>query len=184
MGEDKALRSFLGHPLIEHVRDRVAEVGDELIVITNRPDAYQFLDLPLYSDLIPNRGPLGGLYTALSVATHPLVGVVACDLPFASPTLLNHLKTVLMETNVDAALPSTESGLEPLHAVYRRVTCLPHVKKALEDDVWRMIGWHDKADVKILSPAETRQHIEHPQVFWNINTPEEFDKAEQEAQKP
>lgn len=186
MGEDKALRPFLGRPLVERVLERVSFVGEEVLVIANRPDDYQFLNVPVHPDVIPNRGALGGLYTALSVSANPIVGVVACDLPFASAPLLKHLKTILDETDVDAALPSTEGGLEPLHAVYRRATCLPLVKSALENDVWKMIGWHDQAKVRILTPVETRQHAPHPRTFWNLNTPEEFQKAEEEArmQKP
>ncbi len=88
MGQDKALLPFLGKPLIQRVIERVASLADELLVTTNRPEAYQFLDLPLFPDVIPGRGALGGLYTALSAASQPLVAVVACDMPFASPALL------------------------------------------------------------------------------------------------
>lgn len=181
MGEDKALLPFLGRPLIERVRDRVANLGEELIVVTNRPAGYQFLNVPLYQDVIPDRGALGGLYTALSVSANPLVGVVACDMPFVSAPLLEHLTTILYETDADAALPSTEGGLEPLHAVYRRATCLPLVNNALENDIWKMIGWHEQAKVRILTPQETRQHAPYPRTFWNLNTPEEFQEAEEEA---
>ncbi len=193
MGEDKALLPFLGHPLIERIINRVSSLGDELIVIANDLVAndlaannmadYQFLNLPLYRDVIPNRGALGGLYTALSVSACPIVGVVACDMPFVSAPLLGHLKNILLETDADAALPSTEGGLEPLHAVYRRDTCLPLVKEAIEDGLWKVIGWHAQADVLTLSPAETRQHAPNPRTFWNLNTPEEFQAAEEVARE-
>ncbi|MBS3750781.1 MAG: molybdenum cofactor guanylyltransferase [Anaerolineales bacterium] len=177
MGEDKALRDFNGRPLIKHIHEKFSPLGDEVWVITNNPEDYQFLGAPLHTDVIPNRGALGGLYTALKISSHPHVGLVACDMPFASPTLTLHLEGVLQETGADAVLPSTEGGPEPLHAVYRRQTCLPLVKEALERDQWRMVSWHDQGDVRILSPTETGQITSNEYTFWNLNTPEEFRKA-------
>jgi molybdopterin-guanine dinucleotide biosynthesis protein A len=84
MGEDKALKPFLGRLLIQRVIDRVTPIADELIVTTNRPAEYEFLNLRLVPDLKPGRGALGGLYTAIASAASPLVAVVACDMPFAS----------------------------------------------------------------------------------------------------
>ena len=43
MGEDKALKPFLGRPLIQRVIDRLTPIADELIVTTNRPAEYEFL---------------------------------------------------------------------------------------------------------------------------------------------
>src|SRR5688572_23191554 len=73
MGEDKALRPFLGRPLIQRVIERLASIADEIIVTTNRPDEYAFLKLRLISDLKPGRGALGGLYTAIASASSPFV---------------------------------------------------------------------------------------------------------------
>ncbi|MFO7943605.1 MAG: molybdenum cofactor guanylyltransferase [Anaerolineales bacterium] len=177
MGEDKALRDFNGRPLIKHIHEKFSPLGDEVWVITNNPEDYQFLGAPLHTDVIQNRGALGGLYTALKIASHPHVGLVACDMPFASPSLILHLEEILQETGADAVLPSTDCGPEPLHAVYRRQTCLPLVKEALERDQWRMVSWHDQGDVRILTPGETHQITSDEYTFWNLNTPKEFRKA-------
>jgi 2-C-methyl-D-erythritol 4-phosphate cytidylyltransferase len=56
MGEDKALKTFLGRPLIQRVVDRLSSIADEMIVTTNRPEEYAFLKLPLFPDLKPGRG--------------------------------------------------------------------------------------------------------------------------------
>ena len=81
MGKDKALLDFGGQPLIQQVLSRLESLADETIVTTNHPEDYHFLGFPLIPDVIPDRGALGGLYTALNAASHPLVAVVACDLP-------------------------------------------------------------------------------------------------------
>lgn len=183
MGEDKALRAFRGRPLIEHLLDTFSLIGDELLIITNHPKDYQYLGVPLRTDIIPHRGSLGGLYTALSAASHPHVGLVACDMPFASPHLIQHLHHLLQKTGADAVLPSTDSGAEPMHAVYRRQTCLPLVKSAIEKNQWRMISWHNRADVRVLSPEETGEFAPLETTFWNLNTPEDFREAERLARE-
>lgn len=181
MGEDKALLEFLNKPLIEHIMERFSPLGDELMIITNDPGNYQHLDVPLHTDVIPDRGALGGLYTALSIASHPYMALVACDMPFASTSLMLHLYEMLKESSVDAVLPSTDFGPEPMHAVYRTKRCLPPVREAINQDLWRMISWHDRADVQILSPQETRSLAPSEYTFWNLNTPEEFREAEELA---
>ena len=181
MGKDKALLPFLGIPLIKRLRDRFSDMGDELLVITNDFSGYQDLAVPLYKDIIPDRGALGGLYTALSISKNPLVGLIAADLPFASPALLTHLIKILLTSGAEAAIPSTERGLEPLHAVYRRDTSLPLVKKAIDQDLWRMNSWFDQAEILILTPEETRKVTSSKYTFLNLNTPEDFQKAEKLA---
>ena len=181
MGEDKALKTFLGRPLIQRVVERLAPIADELLVTTNRPEAYRFLDLPLLSDLRPGRGALGGLYTALASASRSMVAVVACDMPFASATLLRRASRILVEEEMDVVIPRSEEGYEPLHAVYRRETCLPAIESAINADQWKVIAWFPQVKVRVLTPQEIQEYDPSGLAFWNVNTPEEFVEAEKIA---
>ncbi|HLA06010.1 MAG TPA: molybdenum cofactor guanylyltransferase [Anaerolineales bacterium] len=178
MGEDKALKSFLGRPLIQRVVDRLNSIADEIIVTTNRPDAYSFLRLRLVTDLKPGRGALGGLYTAIASASHPIVAVVACDMPFASPTLLETAIRLLVEEEADVVIAKSEEGYEPLHTVYRRDMCLPAIESAIDSDQWKVIAWFPQVKVRVLTPEEIKAADPDGLAFWNVNTPEEFAKAE------
>ena len=181
MGEDKALKTFLGRPLIQRVIERLSPLADEVIVTTNRSEDYLFLDLPLFSDLKPGRGALGGLYTAIAAASQPVVAVVACDMPFASPTFFEQAAKLLMDEEVDVVIAKSEEGYEPLHAVYRRETCLPAIEAAIEADQWKVIAWFPQVKVRVLTPEEVKRYDPSGLAFWNVNTPEEFDKAEKIA---
>ncbi|MEW5831134.1 MAG: molybdenum cofactor guanylyltransferase [Chloroflexota bacterium] len=182
MGRDKALMPFLGQPLIVRVMERLSPLADEILVTTNRPGDYRFLGLPLFPDLRPGRGALGGLYTALSSAKNPLVAVVACDMPFASKTLFEHAFSLIVQEEADVVIPDSGGGmLEPLHAVYRRETCLPAIQSALEADLWKLIAWFPQVRVRSLAPEETAVHDPEGLAFWNLNTPEEFAEAERRA---
>lgn len=183
MGQDKALVPFQGRTLIERVLARAAPLADEVLVTTNTPERYAFLGLPLAPDVIPGRGALGGLYTALSVAAQPLVAVVACDMPFVSPELLAFERDLLLQRGYDAAIPRTSGGTEPFHAVYRRETCLPHIEAAIQADKWRVDAWYAKANVRLLSPEETHPYDPQGLAFWNVNTPEDLAEAERMASK-
>ena len=183
MGQDKALLPFQGRTLIERVLRRVAHLADEVLVTTNKPEGYRFLGLPLVPDVIPGRGALGGLYTALSAASQPLVAVVACDMPFVSLELLSFERDLLLQEGYDAAIPRTAGGTEPFHAFYRGETCLPHIQAAIQADKWRVDAWYAKANVRLLSPEETRPYDPQGLAFWNVNTPEELAEAEKMAKE-
>lgn len=186
MGEDKALKPFLGRPLIQRVIERLSPIADELIVTTNRPDDYAFLNtstgsvhrLRLVPDLKPGRGALGGLYTAIAAAKNPIVAVVACDMPFASPTLFEAASKLLDEEEADIVIAKSEEGYEPLHAVYRRATCLPAIEAAIDADQWKVVAWFPQVNVRILTPEEIKRYDPVGLTFWNVNTPEEFAEAE------
>jgi molybdopterin-guanine dinucleotide biosynthesis protein A len=181
MGQDKALKLFLGRPLIQRVRERLARLTEEIIVSTNQPDKYAFLGLPLYPDLLPNRGALGGLYTSLSVVHSPWMAAVACDMPFASLPLFEYERDLLLGENVDAVIPRGVHGTEPLHALYRRESCLPAIRSALDAGEWKLISWLSSVKVRYVLPAEIAEIDPPGLAFWNLNTPEEFIQAEERA---
>jgi len=181
MGEDKALKPFLGRPLVQRVVDRLTPIANELIVTTNRPADYAFLNLRLVADLKPGRGALGGLYTAIASATSPFVAVVACDMPFASKNFFESASSLMVEREADVVIAKSEEGYEPFHALYRRDTCLPAIESAIDADQWKVIAWFPQVKVHILTPEDVRRFDPDGLAFWNVNTPEEFAQAEKIA---
>ena len=197
MGEDKALKPFLGHPLIQRVIGRLAPIADEILVTTNCPDDYAFLtdskvfakhpgrarlwNLRLVPDLAAGRGALGGLYTALASAASPIVAVVACDMPFASASLLEAAARLLVQEEADVVIARTNEGYEPFHAVYRRAACVPAIQSAIAADRWKVIAWFPSVKVRELTMGEVTRLDPSGLAFWNVNTPEEFAEAERLA---
>ncbi len=183
MGEDKALKPFLARPLIQRVVDRMKPMADEIIVTTNQPAGYEFWGLRLVSDLKPGRGALGGLYTAVASAASPLVAVAACDMPFASPDFFEGARRIMDEEKADVVIAKTDEGYEPLHALYRRGTCLPAIESAIEADQWKVISWFPQVIVRVLTGEEVKSLDPSGLCFWNLNTPEEFAEAEHLARQ-
>ena len=182
MGENKALKHFLGRPLIQRVIERLTPIADEILVTTNQPADFTFLNLPLFSDIKPGRGPLGGLYTALVSAKNPVVAVIACDMPFVNAKLIEAATRFMVEEEADVVIAQTPEGYEPLHAIYRRATCIPAIEAAINNDQWRMVAWFPQVKVRMLSSSELDLYDPEHVAFLNVNTAEEFAEAEQRAQ--
>jgi molybdopterin-guanine dinucleotide biosynthesis protein A len=174
MGQDKALMSLLGRPLIQHVIERLGSLADEIIISTNSPADYAFLGLSLVEDFQFGKGPLAGLNASLIMAKYPFVAAVACDMPFASRSLFEYELDFIVKTEADVAIPVTESGLEPLHAIYQRETCLPAVQTALDGGSYKLIDWLSKVNTRMIPHEVVLQFDPSGLAFRNINTPEEL----------
>jgi molybdopterin-guanine dinucleotide biosynthesis protein A len=176
MGRDKALVRLAGRPLIQHVLDRVASLGDEILVTTNHPQAYAFLDVRLVVDAVPGQGALGGLRTALAAARGETVLVLASDMPFVSHLVLGRL--LALATEADVIVPRWKGEYEPLLAVYSKA-CLPAVEKALEAGKRRMISFYPEVRVRVVEESEISGIDPLGLSFFNINTPEDLAQAEE-----
>lgn len=183
VGSDKALLPFLGQPLILRILSRLAWIADEVLVTANQPENYRFLGLTPIPDIVPGLGALGGLYTALSIASQPFVAVVACDMPFASPELFLYELSQMRELGMDVVIPRTAEGTEPFHAVYQAEACLPHVRDAIEAGKRRADAWFEKVNIHFLPDEEMRLYDPDQLAFVNINTLDELKQAEEIARK-
>ena len=179
MGQDKALKSFLGRTLIERVLEQLTGLAEEIILTTNHSESYNFLGLPLYPDLLPDHGPLGGLYSSISAVHVPLMAAIACDMPFASRAIFKYELDLLIRNNLDAVLPRGPNGTEPLHAIYRCNTCLPAIRSALAAGERKVISWLPEVKVQYINSEELAQLDPLNLAFLNLNTPEEFAEAEE-----
>ena len=181
MGQDKALLPFLGESMLKRVMKRVNPLGDELFVTTNQPENFLDFGVPLIQDELPGKGALGGLLTALSAAQFSTVIVVACDMPFVNPKILANACDQLRSKQADIVIPHTDNGYEPLHAVYRRETCLPAVRAALNAGERRLISWFTSVNVIPITEDVLIKYDPHRIAFWNLNTPEDLHQAEELA---
>lgn len=180
MGQNKALMLLGDDPLIAHVVRQMELVTDELLLITNEPDLYADLKLPMYADILPDMGALGGLHTGLTYATNSTVLCVGCDMPLLQPNLLSHLTTLL--GNYNAVVPCVEAVdrsaivFQTLSAVYSK-RCLPVIDRMLAAGELRVHALYDRIDARIVQPYEWQVLDPQGLSFFNINTPKDFEKA-------
>lgn len=181
MGQNKALMRLGNEPLIVHVIRQMESVTDELLLITNEPDLYTSLKLPIYIDIVPDMGALGGLHAGLSYAANSTVICVGCDMPLLQSNLLSYLVTLL--GLYDAVVPCVQAVDRPspvfqtLSAVYSK-RCLPVIDEMLAVGELRVHALYNHIEARIVQPHEWREFDPRGLSFFNINTPDDFEKAE------
>ncbi len=181
MGTDKSFVPLLGKPMIQHVLERLTGLGqDETFLITNRPNDYRHLGLPMYSDVLPDKGSLGGIYTAIHNSSSPYTLVVACDMPFVNPKLLAYMITFIQSDNFDVIVPRVEGYPEGLHAIYSKA-CSEAIRNKLDAYQLKVIGFYEDVRVRYLDALEYATLDPHGLSFKNINTPEELREAQRLA---
>jgi molybdenum cofactor guanylyltransferase len=180
MGTDKALVALDGRPLLAHVRAAVETLPDlhATILITNTPDRYAAFALPAYTDVIPGKGALGGIYSALHHSQTPYVLLAACDMPFIQAGLLRYMQTVLAESGdaYDIIVPRVAGHPQGTLAIYRQ-TCRDVVRANLDADRLKVIGFYEQMRVRYLDEAEYTPFDPQGLSFFNVNTPEDLERA-------
>lgn len=175
MGFNKAFIEFGGKRLIEATVDRLKALFPEVLIIANDPPLYAYLGVKVVSDLIPDSGSLGGIYTGLSAASHPACFFVACDMPFLNAELI---KLLIREAEGwDAVVPRVRGELQPLHAVYAK-SCLPLIRESIDASVLKIARFFPRAKVKIIEEPALRAVDPYLFGFMNVNTPLELEQAE------
>jgi molybdopterin-guanine dinucleotide biosynthesis protein A len=172
MGENKAFIEIEGTPIIQRIHGLFQRLFEEIIIVTDQKDLFSKLDVKIYSDLIPNRGALGGLYTGLSLSRFHYVFCVACDMPFLKEALIRFLMKGIEA--YDVIVPKTRDGLQPLHAIYSK-GCLEPIKKIIDENKYRIFDFYPLVRVKVIEEKEFSFLDPRNESFINVNTPEELD---------
>lgn len=180
IGTDKAFLRVGGKPIIERILAQLGDYGAETIVVTNKPGDYRHLGLSLFGDVLPDKGALGGLYTALNSASQPRALVVACDMPFVNRSLLDHLAALAPEH--DAVVPRLGGEAEPFRAIYSKA-CLGPMRAALDAGKMRVISFFPDVRVRFVDEPEIEQFDPEHLTFFNVNTAEDLVRAEELAQR-
>jgi molybdopterin-guanine dinucleotide biosynthesis protein A len=179
-GAPKGLLAVGGERILDRVVARVHTVtAAPPLLIANAPGAAAWRpDLKTIPDVRPGLGSLGGIYTAVSAAPEPVL-CVAWDMPFVPVGLLQALVDGAVAGNYDAFLPESSGrrGLEPLCAVYGPA-CGPAIARRLETGDLKAISFHTDVSVGILSLAEVKAFGDPDEMFFNVNTPDDLERAE------
>jgi molybdopterin-guanine dinucleotide biosynthesis protein A len=170
-GRNKALIEMNGIRLIERVIGVMEPVFEHLIIITNTPQEYAYLQLPTYEDLIKGLGPLGGIFTGLEAISDEVGFFVACDMPFLNSELIRHM--VETREDFDAVVPRIDWKIETLHAIYSKC-CLPAIRELIDARNYQVIKFLHKVRLRYVEEEEIRAFDPELKSFFNINRPEEL----------
>lgn len=165
MGEDKGLLMLNGKPMISYLITTLQQSFETIKIIANNNDYNQF-GVEVIPDSIKNKGPLGGVFTALKSTSASYNVILSCDTPFVTKKTIESLLTHSSQVN----LISHKGKVEPLIGVYHK-NCLPKVEEFLTQNNLKMMSLIDALNTKIM---EINSYKENE--FYNFNTKEDIEK--------
>ena len=176
-GVDKAALELDGKPLLDRVLEVVSPLAAEIFVVANDERFAGDRRFTVLHDSEPHAGVLPALLTALDTASSPLMLLLACDMPFVSRAVLDHLLTYA--ATYDAVMPYVQSFPQAMHAVYRVEPCRAAVRALLADESGgrRMISFLDDVNAIRIPEHEIRQIDPEIRSFFNVNTPYDLEAA-------
>jgi molybdopterin-guanine dinucleotide biosynthesis protein A len=179
-GEAKGLHTVAGRRIIDRVADALRGAVSGLLLITGAPHATTWLPgVPVVPDTWRKRGSLVGIHSALTHAKQPIL-LAAWDMPFVTTDLFTLIGSHASESAF-AAVPESDSGLEPFCAVYTPA-CLPWIERALADDDLRLTNLLARLpEYHRISVADVRAIGDPRRLFFNVNAPPDLARAEELA---
>ena len=178
MGQNKALLQVGDETNIGRIKRLIQTRTDHQILITNDPDSYEFLQMPMYEDEHKEYGPLAGIEVALKHSETPWNLIVACDMPFADMEIARFLCKKAQENDAMAAVPEYNGKRHPLFACYHK-DFLPYVVDALEEGEKRMVSVLDQVKAVTVTEEDMKEagwsdaHLKL--AFYNMNRPEDYE---------
>ena len=173
-GTDKALVNLNGRTLLAATVETLLPFCQEVIIVTNSPQAHAHPAARLVGDAFPGKGSLGGVYSGLSAAAASRCLAVACDMPFLNPAVIGYLAA--LDGDHDVIIPRLHAHVEPLHAIYSR-SCLPFMRELLDRGNLKIIDFFPQVRVRYVDGPELEPLDPDHRSFLNINTPQDLASA-------
>jgi molybdopterin-guanine dinucleotide biosynthesis protein A len=171
-GKNKAFQLLRGKRFIDLAIESLRPFCDPVMAVVSEIEPYLDIGVMLAQDIIQDRGPLGGIYTALLFSPAEWIFVRATDMPFLVPELASMI--IDAREGFDAVVPKMNEYYDPLLAMYNR-RCIPAIARQLrEPDKRQVIGFYRKIRIRTVTEREWREVDPDALSFKNVNTPSDL----------
>jgi len=169
MGSEKGLVKLQDKQFIKHITNSLYKITKAVFLVTDNQDYLSF-EFPLVSDNYKQKGPLGGIQSALKHTSEEKVLILSCDIPLITAETLN---TLLKNTENEAEISfaTANENWHPLIGIYAK-SLLPAIEKAIENDRLKLIVFIKEYNYQEIEIADSKS-------LTNINSPEELKQLEQ-----
>ena len=168
MGSDKGLLHWHGNTFAERIYHELKKCFVDVQIIANH-EAYRSLPIPVCADLLPDCGPLGGIYTACVRAKTPFVFIVACDMPLVTEDSVYYFLSQCRNTPMNIAV--VEEQQHPLFALYD-TSLQTDLLAALQNEEYKLLDFIQQKNyycVEMLRFADNLRNINTPLDFENLS---------------
>ena len=174
LGRNKALEKIGGKYLIKRVIDSLAQLGDDIIVVSTAPNQLPSLNIEKVLDTYPHTGAKVGLCTGINASLSFYTLVVACDMPFLNIDLLRYLLD--SAPGFDAVIPRIGDKIEPLHAVYSK-NCIPALEEQISKGKLKISDLFNEINVRYVETEEIERYDPQHLSLFNINSEADLKRA-------
>jgi molybdopterin-guanine dinucleotide biosynthesis protein A len=182
MGGNKSLLKNGEMTIIERVRDLMQSLFKEVILITNDPADYKFLNIPIFEDLFKHKGPLAGIHSGLSHSSTTENFIISCDLPFITTEMIKYIVDIKTEKLITVA--RANGYIQQLAGKYSR-GCAREAEKILNEQLSKEIKTSEQKNkninvlkliemvgAEIISTESLTFYKE--EIFFNMNEVEDY----------
>ncbi len=182
-GSHKALARIGGRTILDRTLEALAPIVNWIGIVANEPEPYADCGLPVRPDLLPGRGVLGGILTAVHWASELGMNaaiVTGCDMPFLPSPLIGRIARDADRNLV--VLPASDGprGFEPLCAGYGTGTA-GAIESALDRGDRAIVSFFRDVEIRIVELDEVRSFGDPHRMFLNVNRLEDRQRAERMA---
>ncbi len=186
MGENKSFLKMNNKTIIESVVEMMNSIFSKVILITNTPDEYRFLNLEIYTDIYKNVGPLAGIHSGLINSETQKNFIISCDLPLMNSEFVKSIVNIDSEKKI--IVSKADGYIQQLCGIYNK-SLIPLISEIIEADnsseirvlnqkkrkckVHQLI---DKSNVLIIDDIEKMEGW-HKDIFLNMNKIEDYEKV-------
>lgn len=159
MHSEKGLVLYKSKPFIEHVIDAVLPISNNIQLVTNS-NHYDYLPYLKISDVVIEKGPLGGIFSALQYSKSEINLILSCDIPLISSELLIELITK-HTTNFDVTVLEDNFRIHPLIGIYSK-KIIPILQKAIHENELKLMHFITNVNHQCIPIAnDKRNHLKN-----------------------
>lgn len=161
-----------GKTIISRIIETISDIFDEIIIVTNKPDEFkEYRNYKIIGDQFLNKGPLGGIHSALKETDRKALFVVAGDMPLLEKEIIIRQIDFFNNNDCDILIPQINNNIEPLHGIYKK-TIISILEEYLEgENDYAIREFFKKTDVRYMQFEGSEKHIS---AFTNINSPSDI----------
>lgn len=176
MGQDKRFLCIGGQTLLERGLCAMCALFQRVCVVIAQDGLPPPAQVPVFRDVVPDCGSLGGLYTGLREASTPYVFIAACDMPFLNSKLVRYMNE--LKDEADIVVASWKNRIQPTHAFYskRCAAIIENMIRTHEIKIQKVFQ-HPSLRVRFVMENEVSQIDPEGRSFININNPADLEAA-------
>ncbi len=176
MRTEKGLVNYLNKPFIQWVIEAVKPITKSIFLVTDNQN-YRDFGFPLVLDIYKDKGPIGGIFSALNHSENEYNLLLSCDIPNITTSVINKYLISNLSNDTDVSFLSDDKNSYPLIAVYnKRVT--PIFLGAIKLNKLKLINLLSELKCKNISV-----NSDHFGSLKNINTKEELKTIEKKEKE-